>query len=172
MDKGSIFGPNTWTFLMKYDYIGSRFKQFTTKTDIEGKFLTLAEISEGHWRQGAEKNIPPPSLPQQLYNFGGTNRKLLNSRKYKWPKCPKTKGNEWALKLVTETTFVGVKNWLKRVLGLERSGKHPLFYSSNPNHKSYHCNFSMVLKAAITMERHGWGQPSCPHGFRWLSTIG
>ena len=91
MDKGPILGPNTWTFLMKYDYIGSRFKQFTTKTDIEGKFLTLAEISEGHWRQGAEKNIPPPSLPQQLYNFGGTNRKLLNSRKYKWPKCPKAK---------------------------------------------------------------------------------
>ena len=69
--------------LMKYDYIGSRFKQFPTKTDIEGKFLTLAEIFEGHWRQGSEKSIPPPSLPQQLYNFGGTNRKLLNSRKYK-----------------------------------------------------------------------------------------
>ena len=49
MDKGSIFGPNTWTFLMKYDYIGLRFKQFPIKTDIaiEGKFLTLAEISEG-----------------------------------------------------------------------------------------------------------------------------
>ena len=44
--------------LMKYDYIGSRFKQFPTKTDIEGQFLTLAEIFEGHWRQGSEKSIP------------------------------------------------------------------------------------------------------------------
>ena len=49
---------------------------------------------------------------------------------------------------------------------------------------SYHCNFSMVFKATITIEWNGWGKPSMIDGFlmvfgsptivfdgfRWLST--
>ena len=49
---------------------------------------------------------------------------------------------------------------------------------------SIHCNFSMVVKATITFEKNGWGQPSMVfwwfmgtptilfYGFWWLSTIG
>ena len=33
---------------------------------------------------------------------------------------------------------------------------------------SYHCNFSMVFIATITIEWNGWGQSSCSMVFRWL----
>ena len=33
---------------------------------------------------------------------------------------------------------------------------------------SYHCNFSMVFKATITIEWNGWGQPSCSMVFGWF----